>query len=408
MASTYMDLSAANYALKELYDGQEVPNEVYKDNPLFALVKKETNFTGEYHPLPLQYAVSQGGSATFSVAQGGQTPNQGVKFLITRRRNYDIVTIDNETMLASGSDVGSFVRQASAVLDGGRANSVLNLSGFMFRDGTGTRGAIATGGITSGVITLADLGSVTQFEVGMSLQANATSGGTPRAALGYVIAVDRDAGTVTVATSQGGSAASPSGWTAGDSLLRYGDNNATISGLAAWLPTTAPSSSDNFYGVNRSADVTRLAGCRYNGAAQDIPEAIQGCLQRLGREGGNPNYFVTNFASYTALQYSLGSRVVYEDFSVGEVGFSSIVVNGPKGKVRVVPDRSCPALLGYALTMSTWTFKSLGPAPQLLRYGDGSEFLRVSNADAGEARWGTYANLECNAPAWNAVATLSA
>ena len=43
----------------------------------------------------------------------------------------------------------------------------------------------------------------------------------------------------------------------------------------------------------------------------------------------------------------------------------------------------------------------------LLRYGDGNEFLRVSTTDAAEARIGTYANLECNAPGYNGVVTLS-
>lgn len=408
MASTYLDLSAANFALKELYDGQPVPNEVYEDNPFFALVKKETNFTGKLYPVPLIYGTSQGGSATFSVAQGGQTPIQGAEFLVTRKRNYDIVTIDNETMLAASGDRGSFIDGASVVIDGGFRNSVLNISSFLFRDGTGTRGAIATGGITSGVITLNDVNSVTQFEVGMTLQANATSGGTPRAALGYVVAVDRDAGTVTVSTSQGGAAASPSGWTAGDSLLRYGDNNAVVTGLAGWLPSTAPSTSDNFYGVNRSPDPTRLAGIRYNGSAQDIPEALTGAAMRLGREGGTPNYCFMSFASYTALEYALGAKVQYDSFQVGEVAFEAIKINGPKGKIRCVPDRSCPGLTAYMLTMRTWALKSLGDAPQLLRYGDGAEFLRVSNADAGEARIGTYANLYTNAPGYNAVVSLSA
>jgi hypothetical protein len=165
VASTTFDLSAANFALKELYDGQPVPNEVYEDNPLFAMVKKSTDFTGKFHPVPLIYGVSQGGSASFSIAQGGQTPIQGNEFLVTRKRNYDVVTIDNETMLAASGDKGAFIDGASVVIDGGMRNSVLNISKFCFGDGTGTRGAIATGGITSGVITLNDINTVAAFEV---------------------------------------------------------------------------------------------------------------------------------------------------------------------------------------------------------------------------------------------------
>ena len=74
------------------------------------------------------------------------------------------------------------------------------------------------------------------MEVNQVLQANATDGGTPRAALGYVIARNVVAGTITVsATTWGGAAGSPTNWTGGDYLLVQGDNNATISGLQAWL-----------------------------------------------------------------------------------------------------------------------------------------------------------------------------
>jgi hypothetical protein len=52
--------------------------------------------------------------------------------------------------------------------------------------------------------------------------------------------------------------------------------------------------------------------------------------------------------------------------------------------------------------------EGLGEVPQILRYADGLEMLRVSNADAGEVRVGAYFNLACNAPGWNAYVQLSA
>lgn len=47
-SSTYLDLTAMNGALKELYDGQIVENEVYADNPFHAMVPKKTDFGGKY------------------------------------------------------------------------------------------------------------------------------------------------------------------------------------------------------------------------------------------------------------------------------------------------------------------------------------------------------------------------
>jgi hypothetical protein len=42
----YLDLTAMNAALKELYGGQVVENLVYADNPFLAMVKKNTDFGG--------------------------------------------------------------------------------------------------------------------------------------------------------------------------------------------------------------------------------------------------------------------------------------------------------------------------------------------------------------------------
>jgi hypothetical protein len=408
--SAYMDLSSMNAALKELYDGQTVENLVYADNPFLAMIKKNTDFGGKYKPIPIITGVSQGRSSTFSNAQGNQSPVQIQSFLLTRVSDYSIATIDNQTMLASKTDKMAFLEGAKLVIDGAIRSCTNSVASAIFRSGTGSIGSIASGGITSGVITLANAQDVVQFEVNMVLQADATDGGaSPRAALGYVVAVSRSAGTVTVSTSMGGAAASPSAWAAGDYLLVQGDLNAKCSGLAAWLPATAPSSSDLFYGVNRSVDTWRLGGGRYSGAAQSIEEALIDASSLLAREGGKPDVCIMNFASYSALEKALGSKIQYVDMKgPADIAFRGIMVNGANSVIKVFPDRNCQQTTGYLLQMDTWALEGLGDVPQILRYGDGLEMLRVYNADAGEVRIGAYYNVRTNAPGWNCNVTLSA
>lgn len=404
----YLNLTAMNAALKELYDGQVVENLVYSDNPFLAMIPKKTDFGGKYKPIPIITGVSQGRSATFSNAQGNQSPVQIQSFLLTRAADYSIATIDNQTMLASRTDKMSFLEGAKLVVDGAFRSITNSLASALFRSGTGSIGQV--GSISTGVITLSNAADVVQFEVNQVLQANATDGGTPRAALGYVIAVNRSAGTVTVASSGlGGSAATPSGWAAADYLLVQGDVNAKVKGLAAWLPTSAPTAGDNFFGVDRSQDVTRLAGIRYDGSAQSIEESLIDSSSLLAREGGKPDVCITNFASYAALEKSLGSKVQYVDMKgPADIAFRGIMINGANSMIKVFPDRNCQPQKAYLLQMNTWTLNSLGDAPQILRYGDGLEMLRVSNADAGEVRIGYYAMPSCNAPGYNANVTLSA
>lgn len=407
----YLDLTAMNAALKELYDGQVVENLVYADNPALAMVPKKTDFGGKYKPIPIITGVSQGRSATFSNAQGNQSPVQVESFLLTRVSDYSIATIDNQTMLASKTDKMAFLEGSKLVIDGAIRSITNSLAGALFRSGTGSIGAIST--ITTGVIVLTNAQDVVQFEINMVLQANATDGGTPRVALGYVVAVNRSAGTLTVsATGLGGSPGTPASWAAADFLLVQGDNNLKAKGFAAWLPTVAPTTGDNFFGVDRSVDPTRLAGVRYDGSAQSIEEALIDSSSLLAREGGKPNVCITNFASYSALEKSLGSKVQYVELKgspqSAEIAFRGIMINGANSMIKVFPDRSCQGLTGYLLQMDTWCLEALGDAPQILRYGDGLEMLRVSNADAGEVRVGYYANLRTNAPGWNANVILSA
>lgn len=410
--SAYFDMTAANAALKELYDGQVVEMLVYKKNPVLALMPKMTEFGGKYMPIPIITGVSQGRSSTFSNAQANQSPAQIESFLLTSKSDYSIATIDNKTMLASKTDKMAFIQGSKVVIDGAIRAITLSLASSVFRSGTGSIAQVSTATAWStGVGTLQNPADIVQFEVNQVLQANSTDGGTPRAALGYVIAVDRTAGTLTVSsTGLGGAAGTPSGWTTSDYLLVQGDNNAKISGLAAWLPATAPSiSSDNFYGVNRGADPVRLAGVRYNGSSQSIEEALIDASMLVGREDGMPDYFACNYSSYGALDKALGAKVQYVDLKgPGEIGFRGIRVNGADTEIKVVPDRNCPALTGYMLQMDTWCLNSLNEAPHISRYADGMEMLRVYNADAAELRVCYYANMSSNAPGWNANVTLGA
>lgn len=369
------------------------------------------------------YGAPQGRSATFSNAQSNQTAPALSSFFVYRVSNYEIVTITNELLEATKDDAGAFVDEAKLNMDTGFRNISNDLALDLYRDGSGNRGQYSN--ITTGVITLSSASSVVNFEVGMSLVSFSISGSTytqsTSAAVGYVIAVNRSAGTITVSATAGGSAGTPTNWSTSFPYLgvegdvAFGTISATtsfkkISGLAAWLPQTAPGGSDSFWGVNRSADVTRLAGVRFDGSSESIEEALIDAASLVNREGGMPDMCFMNFTSYAALEKSLGSKVQYVDVKHDEadIAFKAINVHSPYGPIAVVADRNCPAQTAYLLQMDTFKLRSLGKAPHILTYGlEGLEGLRVGNADALEIRIGYYANLICNAPGWNAVVTLS-
>lgn len=404
--STYFDLDAASAILKDLYDGQPVTPLTYKKNPLWAMLKKNTDFVGAAKPIPLTIAPPGGRSSTFSSALSDQASAEAEKFLLTRVSDYQLATIDNETMEACGTDKGAFIQAVKYTVDLSLQNLVNSLSSGLFRGGTGTIGQID--GITSGVITLASVDQSFQFEKNMVVQANSTDGGTPRAALGYVTAVDRSAGTVTVsATGLGGAAGSPSGWTSADYLLVRGDNNAKITGLAGWVPLTAPGGSDSFFGLNRSSEPTRLAGIRMSGANKTHEEALIDLAMGIGEQDGSPDICVMSWHNYSAFVKQLGSKVQYVDQKVADVSFRGVQIIGAGSDITVFADRNCPRNRAYMLTSEDWSFESLGEAPKIQREPDGLKFMRVGSADAGELRLCYYGNLACSAPGRSGVTSLA-
>ena len=427
MAAQFANSSNQIAALKELYtdDKDYMKDLVYKENPFLALVPKNESpdgFAGKYIPVPLEYGTPQGRSHSFANAQNQQTATALVSFFVFVIEDYQLVTITNLLMEQTKTDAGAFVDAAKLQMDGGFRNLTNNIAFELFGDGSATRGIISsivqTGGSPNTVtIQLSNPQAIVSFEVGMLLVASSVSGGAPSSDTVLLSKVNRSNGQI-VGT---GSVASLSGnWIAGGFLSISGDLPAAgatntgsflaLSGLAAWVPSADPASNDNFWGVNRSADPTRLAGLRSDQTGTTIEEGITNALAFLNREGGKPDLCIMDFASYAALVNSLGAKVQYVQVKHDEVevAFEGITFQSAYGRVTILADRSCPAQTAYLLTTSTWKLRSLGKVPHILTYGmEGLEGLRVGNADALEIRIGYYGNLICCAPGWNCVVLLS-
>ena len=388
----------------------------------------------KYIPVPLEYGTPQGRSHTFANAQLQQTATQLASFFVYVIEDYQLVTITNLLMEQTKTNAGAFVDAAKLQMDGGFRNLTNNIAFELFGSGTATRMISAATSSQTGanpnVVTLplTNAQQIVSIEVGMLLVASTTDGGAPGATGVQVTGVDRANGIVTgngITISTGANVTSmDSNWAIGSGIAYItvnGDLPAAgasstgsylaLSGLAAWVPVTTPASNDSFWGVNRSADPTRLAGCRYNAQSQTIEEGMTNALAFLNREGGKPDLCVMDFASYAALVNALGGKVQYVQVNHDEVevAFEGITFQSAYGRVTVLADRSCPPQTAYLLTMSTWKLRSLGKVPHILTYGmEGLEGLRVGNADALEIRIGYYGNLICSAPGWNCVVQLSA
>lgn len=286
------------------------------------------------------------------------------------------------------SNAGAFIDEASRTLDNGFRNISNNMAFELFYGGTASRGQVGSGGVSlvgsTLSFTLANSQAVVQFEVGMTLQGSTTDGGaalqnTPGTIDAIqVTSVNRGTGAITGTVVQGAPGTS---WGASTYLQVLGDigigGSSTIagmlglSGLAAWVPPVDPPSNDNFWGVNRSADPTRLAGLRYNASSQSISEGLTNALAFGNREGAAFDLIVLDFVSYSTLINELGAKVQYVQLEHDEVqvSFEAIHFHSAYGKIPVLADRSCQPQTAWCLTLDTWKLRTLGKAPHILTYG---------------------------------------
>jgi hypothetical protein len=414
------DLTAADFALKELYPDGAVENLVYKERPLLALLPKKEDFYGKNYSLPVIYGNPQGRSANFTKgrARGILSNSAGIEFLLTRVSDYGFAFIDNETMEAMENDEGAFLRAAKTEIDG-CINSLSNsLASSIFRAGYGDIGIIATSGVSSATITLSNANDIVNFEVGMELVSAASQAGHVLRTLGssgnglIITAIDRDLGKLTFGYNVTDATNGIPGTTDGDYLFCVGDrqDSATparlkVAGLQAWVPPTAPGAT-TFFGVDRTKDITRLGGLRKDVSTTPIEEALINGAMSVFREGGNLDYYVLSPERFGYLEKALGTKRDYVDVEVSsDIGFRMLRVVGPHGDIKVMTDPFCPDSYGFGLTMKTWELKSLKKLFRPMLQNANNQFKMIDRVDADgvEIRYGYRANLGCKAPGRNII-----
>jgi hypothetical protein len=124
-------------------------------------------------------------------------------------------------------------------------------------------------------------------------------------------------------------------------------------------------------------------------------------MSKLAREGGKPDHLFLNYTDVRNVHLALGAKAVTEYMQVGEIGFSTIRLTGPKGDVKIIADQDCDVSVGRLLTLDTWALNHLGEMVNVLDM-DGAQLSRVYNADQFEGRAAFFGNVGCDAPGFNA------
>lgn len=394
-----LNMTTFDPMLKEYYGGQVIENLIYPDNPFYAMVPKMEKFLGRNYPLPVIWGNPQGRSSTFTNAQGNKTDAKLSEFLLIRKKDYGLADIDGETLKASEGDAGAFMEAATVQIDGTMQSVGRSIASTIFRNGSGTIGVVSNSSFATTVLTLTNVQDVVNFEVGMTLTVAANETSSVRSGTLVVTNIDRDAGTVTMS---GNLSTGISAIAQNDVIQVQGDYLSKFTGLQGWLPNSAPSST-TFFNVDRSTDVVRLGGVRFDASTFSIEEGLIKGVRQVNLQGGKVSHVFLGYDAYGNLELALGSKVQYVDVAAhnnSNIGFRGITINSGRGLVTVIPDQNCVANRAFAVKMESWKLYSLGPSVQLLNY-DGNKILRTASADSYEVRVGGYMQLGSNAPGHN-------
>lgn len=397
-----LNMSSFSSALKILYP-DSLEEVWFPEAPFLAWVPKSYDFEGSSKQ---SNAIISGirGSTDFPTALNGKSVPSMVKFNVTRKKDYVIGSIDNETMMASASNRGAIAKAIKTQVDAAAYEYGRSLAFQTWGSGNGVRGTVSSFVAMTGVITLTDRRDCVKFEVGMVLQ-NKSAAGVIAAGFLTVTAVDLDAGTLTV--TLGGGAPNPAATDLlgrdGDFLAGIGQSNC-LSGVFAWIPVAAPAPGDNFFGVDRSVNPTRLAGTRVKGGAKTIEEVIFDSLGRGRTSGGKFDTLWMNSERAAELQKSMQAKAFVDVQSAGKakVGFQGFQLATPQGQIMVMDDPNCPYAYGLLTKRDAWEYPSLGDSPHFAEE-DGRRFLRESTSDGIEFRLKGYANLICHRPINNVL-----
>jgi hypothetical protein len=400
-------------ALKQLYKDSNEASAYFDERPGFGLLPKDESFGGRNEPIVVNYTRTGGRSATFADAQTVAAARQKrvEDFLITDVDDYSLVRVPGKTMAHARNTVMAWDELVASLaqkgLDDVEENLANALETYIYRSGNGALCVIAAVSESdpANTLTLTNPEDACLFELGDYVVACDSAGAETANSEAYVSAINIPAKQVTVSDVTDGAYAE---YDAADYIGFMGDtangsSNVKISGFAAWIPSSTPSASESFFGVDRSVS-SRLYGKYMDHSSQSREQALFRALTQLGLEGAAPTLGLTCFTEYRALLEELEMRKeivhmnpVREQGLVATIGYQGVRILGPKSSCNIIS--SIKMLPGESVLIrpEDWKLHSCGPAISLEDH-DGLTIQRLPTEDAYEGRMVFRGQLSCKRP----------
>jgi len=370
--------------LKVWYDQQKVENLLFRNSPTLKQITKQ-KFGGKYYPLPMMYSRSGAVSGDYNKALAAIADGpRNVEMQVTAAQMFSVFQITPKEYLASKEYKGAYMTVLAEKAFAANENLRKILASCLFGTGCGELGkltanvanAATTANIDARAAVTLDLGTQFYFiDSNNPYTGNAVDSTTNGFHTVSAVATNED-GSATITFAPTYVAANTA---SGSYIMLYGgrdDAKAPLlpTGLAGWIPTDrtnlAVPAFANFFGVNRAAYPSRLAGSVITQtAANKKKEAVTNAVRAVRRQGGVPNAIVGNDVDLVAIMAELQASQVYwqatSGAGKGEKNSATVGLEKMKWSFStswleyMYDDPYCPKGIAYILDLDSIKFIAL-------------------------------------------------
>ena len=406
-------ISTVQKMYKDIFRGSEPASLAVREKPAMSKLRRVDDLEGYKSIFPIRTHLHPGMAADFATVQTNEAAQDIYRMELQPKTQYAVVNYDAKAMAAARSNVGSYLRlKAKEIQD------VLEYAGQkferMFWRGGEVGSVTAAPANVSGsdyTVTLADATDIVNIHKGQVLGCyddNTGSASTKRAETCTVKSVNHGAGTF-VGTFTG----NPTAWgTNTDYLYIEGDRSGTTistwTGVQQYIPSSDPSASESFQGLDRSPMPNYLAGWRgtqYATNEESLQQLAVLMAPFVNAIAGKSEIWM-NPKAFHLTQAEAGARLVREQGGTAVLGYTKCKLASAIGDIPIMVGGFCPKSTAFLLDWSTWSLHTLKPLLHLIDE-DGNEMLRKATADEFEMRWRSWAELLCDEPVKNGRVTVN-
>jgi hypothetical protein len=390
--------------LKELWLDR-IEDFKYEDRPFYAMVDKDTSWSGLKLHVTMQYANGTSTSSKFGTAKDNKRASKFAAMEVETADLFTLWSVDNKLITLTRDQKGSLVRMLDKATTDAQDKHRRRTAWQLWGNGGGAAAKLSAASGTT--LTLSNANQVRNFDIGDPIEFSSDDGRGGAGVLSEtrdITAIDPDAGTITIDATIAGTALA--GVTANYYVFHegdYGDDDHVIKGVTSYICLETPgtgSEPTSIWGMSRSARPEVLGGSRLTPSANLIVvEAVKEALVKAYRRSIDVTHLFCSPEIFNEVEMSLEGQRRYADEKVGKVGFTGLEFSSISGKsVKLFADPDIPLgpsgeELVFGLNMPKWTFHTAEEWPMWLTADGAKKFLTEENANAREGRLGGYGNL---------------